>query len=249
MKFVIGLSVTTLLFATSAWAKVAMPAGPTNILCPSAAVTELESLGATGEWIRHIDPEPGGWAFRSPTKTFGQWVEIRINSKGLTDILVSRSDKSKVVSLDKMCMKKVSTADFFASLKSDHDFTDKELEKIVKSGRTGLVYIWSPGMIYSVKHFNQFKDLCKKLGFDFVPVANFSGVYSSLEGTAKKFNLPADPKVSRSIELFMRGIQHHPTSYVYSHGKLSTDPILGVKPDADLKRAIGDSLARIGYAN
>ncbi len=249
MKYNLLKCLVCLVPAVAFAAKIAMPQGPTNILCPSASIAELETFGTTGEWVRHIDPEPGGWAFRSPTKTFGQWIELRISPKGLTEILVTRAGDSKVLRLDRSCVKKSAAVDLFPVRHSEHDFTDKDLEKLIGSKRSGLIYVWHPGMIYSVKHFGQFRDLCKKLGLDFIPVANFNGDYASLEETSKKFNLPASPKLMASVELFMRGIQHHPTSYVFADGKLSLSPILGVKQNPELTRVIAESLARLSNAN
>jgi len=227
-------------------AKVEMPKGVPNVRCPVIVAKELEAVGTKGIWIRQIDPNFDSLAFRSPTEKFGQWAEVRFERSGAASVLVVRQDQSLQFSIDKNCHVKKSEFRVFSPVGQEGALKDDELKNILANSHFGIIYVWSPDMVYSMKHHSQFENMAKKLGMKFVSVMDFAGDKERVKDVLKKFGLPPQPRTMASVELYMRGLHHHPMTFVFRAGELALEPIIGVKPDASLESHIGDVVAALG---
>src|SRR5258708_2316497 len=109
------------------------------VKCESSILTELQSEGVTGSWRRQVDPDSEILNFRSPTSTFGKWVELHVSKKGTAALTTVESGKAKSTVWDAACAQTHSTSPD-KSPACPKCFSDSDLHKLVNQKRSALIY-------------------------------------------------------------------------------------------------------------
>lgn len=247
--FLLGLSVGA---APAKKAKARFPQSMSPLLgkCAEQISVEAENRKSANAWQEYAPTEHNGHNFRTPTTTMGRWLELNIDAIGTPILYDVTNSKKDVVEFTPNCKTKVSAGlgmDFSASHPDTGGkwFNDKDLQKLVSSGKTGLIYVWSPEMTYSAQYYKYFRDTAKKMKMEFVAVIDPRSKSVDIEKAFQNYGIPPNNIKMNSVEIYMRNATiHYPTSLVYAHGKISPRVIVGVlqKPDieAEIKNRIGD---------
>lgn len=218
--------------------------------CPKEFHDEIVKFGSQDLWTEQA-PSPEGYkVFRSPTGTLGQWLELTFDKDHTTVYAMSNSDLTKV-SFDKNCHRKETHEKGFDARAKYPDpkanwLDDKELAYLMEKNREGLVYVWSPGMVYSVQFYKRFEEVAKEMNLKFIPVMDHRASSKELEAMAKKMPVPPSRLKLNSVELYMRNVTtHFPGSLVFKNGRLNQDRIIGVMEKSELKNVITQELGKL----
>ena len=236
---------------------------PTYGACGDAVKAYLKSVKVTGEWMRRIEPAKGASAFRTPTYVLGTWVEVQTLADGTAKVFTLKASEGELRTFakDKCSPPAEKIAGVVrASQPGRRYFTDADLAKLLESTKPGILYVWSPGMVYSMRHYQAFKDTAKKLGIGFQALMEPSRDRASARQLADFHKMPAieaadgqerrlaseeDPRVA-SVEILMRNVSHYPMTLVYGQGVINERPITGVLSAKDLEREVSERLAYLG---
>lgn len=240
---------------TTAWAASAGAALPEEVPspgpCSAALESTLKSTGATGGWIRQVDPEPRVTAFRSPTRKLGSWTELR-SAPGLLVLRVidaKRTRSYRFVRSGSGCKRTLteSATPHHPGLATE-GFTDQDLARLLGRKSKALIYVWSPRMVYSLTFLDIFRQTAAKKGLQFIALmdprvetkvatlaaakAGMSLMNPKSERMLASEAYPDNTLKLASFELFMRNPTiHFPTSFVISDGQIAAMRILGVKTE------------------
>jgi len=217
--------------------------------CGEQLTAEIENRKSLNTWVEQGPAEIDGRNFRTPTSDFGRWLELNISAVGLVTLLDVNNTKKEVIAFTPDCKKRSD-----ARLGMDFSFThydsgatwfdDKKLEKLVSSGRTGLIYVWSPEMVYSAQYYKYFRDTAKKMGIKFTAVIDPRSKAQDIDRAVQRFGIPPENLKLNSVEIYMRNATvHYPTSVVYAHGKMSPTVIVGVMQKKDIEAQIKNRVA------
>lgn len=216
--------------------------------CALAFQRQARKFSPDNLWTRSVGA--GEIIYRVPTKKIGAWLELKIDEA--FNLSLSKVDDSGFETWRAdwpscaLASKKIrfSRKEIFSD-GSGHIkyFTDYELEKILKTGESGLIYLWSPGMVYSVQYIETFREIAKKLNLRFVEVMDPNVKTGFANEFLKKAKRELATVKNDSIELSMRnGQTHFPTTFVFSNGHLAREPITGVYNSEQLESAIKRNL-------
>ena len=102
-----------------------------------------------------------------------------------------------------------------------------------------ILYLWSPGMVYSGKAHNQFKITSEKLGYKFLSLVDEKYPIEFIKANSKNFKIADNYRGFHSFDLLMReaGL-HYPVSFILENGRISRFPIIGVYSTDYLATAI-----------
>ena len=221
-----------------------LPDQTSSLRCRTDVTADLEKAGSLGKWQRIVDPELGWRAYRSPTKQLGHWVELQHDPEGVPKLVYYEPNQSWAVDFGKLCERKKSTLKALNAATGGGTFTDKDLASLLTSKRSGIIYVWSPGMVYSMKEMRLFQDFAKKYKIEFVPIVDEKYPANVVEKAIQTHSLPKS-KALNAVELAVRGIAHYPTTFVFANGKISLRPIYGVKEGDELKVTVASRLAEL----
>ena len=201
--------------------------------------------------------------FRNQSKTIGVWVEIIFSEKESPIIVKINDDRFQSTGFDKNCQPEIldtkwpwHLSDVFES-KNNNNWNNKNLKKIIASGKKGVIYNWSPRFAYSVGDLPRIEKLARRLGYEFTavvdPRATQSEVTGALGSLAKKHktferNLASAESYHRNVssDLFMRnGFNHFPVIYVYGENKIHPRWVTGVMTDNGLKEMLSTYSAEL----
>ena len=228
----------TFSFGLSAWTS---PPFLSEVKCRAPIAAWLESKGAINKWRRQVDPSPGARSFRSPTSQFGNWVEVHTFVDGQADGYLISTEHSEEINWKKNCVATISTSEKSES-KNNH-FTDHDLALLMKENKAGIIYVWSPGMVYSMDFYPAFKAVAEKLKLPLTVLMDPYFDEAQAKKRAEEFKIPFMNRRVESVELLMRDIgTHYPETLVYSNGKLSDERIVGVMTSDVLEKEIKSSL-------
>ena len=224
-----------------------LPENSNKVTCETQ-VDKFLGTQNVGLWTRIVDPAPHGLGYRTSTGTHGKWVEFHQFADGRAHVFIVTGQK--VVSHfwnGKDCKAKIQESPGPAVLsaqeaKGKRYFFDKDLKAVLDSKKSGLVYVWSPGMVYSMKHYQDFKTAAKKMKIDFIPLMDPSWDQKSAKTLTSFYNMPLEDRRVASVELTMRNATiHFPSSFVYANGHIG-ERIIGVyTPDlleAEIKKEL-----------
>ena len=211
---------------------------------------KTEFAGTTPDWNREIDADSMTRTYRASKKT-GQWYELNISEKEAPKLYYISADESKDYTWDtKSCSQQVAKHGGLVLFKNDkkkkvESFTDKDLEKLLAGKTSGIIYLWSPHMVYSMTEFRVFRDVAKAKGIEFIPVLDPAVDINEAKAAFKK--IPVDINSRKlasseiktklefsgrklaSVDLYMRnGTTHFPSTFVYANGKLNPRRLIGV---------------------
>lgn len=246
MKRILGACVCAALLAGQALADNSDAIN--DAVCAKEVKAKLAEWNSTSQWQRQVDPATGAQSYRSPTKTFGTWVEVQKHPA--KSVVMAMSAKGlTAVTYEKSC-EPIATTKKYEALSAEkggkHYFTDMDLVNLVNSKKSGMIYVWSPGMVYSVDEFQTFKNTAKKLGLQFTVVMDPYADQKYARQIAQQRKLPLDDKRVESVELLMRNMGvHFPMTLVYHKGQLSRNPIIGVMHAPQLEKELRSQIAAL----
>jgi hypothetical protein len=206
--------------------------------CEKKYLDMFDGLGVVHDWKRIADPEKDVRLYRTETYTFAVWVEVRVKNEMLVSITKSQSAQ------DTVFIKSATSCDFKKQILQKTKFnkkglTDDKLSRLISKG-SGIIYIWSPRMTYSMSELITFEKVAKKLNIQFNAYAD---PYAEDEMVAEgrkhyRFSEVYENRVT-SFDLYMRQyFNHYPRTFVYSNGMLHDQYITGVMREQDLIKEI-----------
>lgn len=127
-------------------------------------------------------------------------------------------------------------------------FTDHELAALLdrsqENGAKGLIYVWSPNMILSVRGVAEAANLAKNMKLGFVPLLDPYADGRAAEQAVQMQGLPREFLVRlESSELMSQdALTHYPALYLFSNGALLNTTRLGYDASKRLRTYIEDNL-------
>jgi len=215
--------------------------------CPAQFIAEAEKRDSKEEWKEQAPGAAGEKVYRTPTDTMGRWLEVAYTDASTTLFDMSNASTTKVI-FGKSCAPVTSKGPGFDARKQYGEpnalwLNDQALEELMKKHPQGLIYVWSPGMTYSVQFYKIFEEVAKELNLKFLPVRDHRSKFTELEGMAKHFKTPEPRLKLNSVELYMRHLTtHFPASVVFKNGRIHDDRIIGVMEKPELRDAIKQQL-------
>lgn len=232
----------------------------TPISCQKHVETFLnnEFSGIPISWERVIDEDSQTQVYRA-SRELGHWYELQISEQKAPRLFYLSAKHNKDYEWNKktcalteregrgLLFKEQAEGYSFPSLESPENFfTDADLKKVVASGKSGIIYVWSPRMVYSVTEFRVFRDVAKKLKIDFIPVLDPFVSDVEARGAAKSVQAEFKGRRLASVDLYMRSSTlHFPTVFVYGSGKINSKRVIGVLPPEGLKMTIREWLKEL----
>jgi len=213
-----------LLCPTLLWARY-VPSDLSYITCRKEIEKDLKKYIDNPDWHRSVDPQVNVKSFKSPTDTFGRWIEIQ--SFPDPYLFVFDSEQTYIYQYsskkcDYITSSSTKPLDFFKK-KFKKSFTDLKLKKIVNTDKFSLIYIWSPQMTYSMSEMNVFKKVAEELGLNFIPVLDYTQDPDEAKKSLSYYNMDIEIVSLQSLELTMRAtLVHFPVSFVVGAGKISS---------------------------
>lgn len=217
--------------------------------CPTELKALLETYKPTNNWIQNISSNTTEVAFRSETSEFAHWVEVRLAKKQPPTVIFLTPSKTDLVKFDAKCKTTTQTTKVElpkAKSKSVTYFTDEDLKKLVDSKKPGMIYLWSPGMVYSVQHYGRFQKVAKALKMEFTAVVDPMIEQQHIDKVRSKYRTGYENRKLASLDLQMRNATtHYPTVVVYDKGKISPLRIVGVMEELELQSKLSQSLSSV----
>lgn len=143
------------MFSASGTVAAGLPEANQKFSCVKEIENTLTQIGSKNFWILQA-PNHAGTSYRTPTDIFGRWIELSILNQGGYRIYSVTNSSLDIYDFGGDCkVKKIveKGMDFSQINKSRKKFmTDVELKKVLEKEKTGIIYIWSPGMVYSVEY-------------------------------------------------------------------------------------------------
>lgn len=248
MKFFAFLASSFLLgqaYAGPAWLPD-LPAGK-KVLCEKSLLEKINSefSSVTPKWSREVDTNSVTSTFRA-SRDIGEWYELQISDIDAPKLIYLSDKKTKDFVWDsKTCKFETVEGAGLVLFKQDKkhpvdSFTDADLKKILaKKSNKGIIYVWSPRMVYSVTEFRMFRDVAKKKKIEFTAVLDPVVDVKEAAAAAKKVHADFRGRKMASVDLYMRNATlHFPTVYVYANGKVNSHRLIGVLPAAGLSMSI-----------
>ena len=205
------------------------------------------------KWKKTDSTSYANKAYKIQSKKIGYWIVFETHKDGVNLVTYESSTKHFYKFKNKNCKPSQETTAQFKLYDEKKDskskpFTDQDLAEIVGKNKKGLIYMWSPKMVYSVVLFEQYAELAKKNKFEFIPVlandVSFDEAEAALKTIKEKFT---DRKLASiesllklaSVDLYMRDATlHYPTVIVYNNGKIQSKRIVGVNTPVDFENMI-----------
>ena len=219
--------------------------------CREAVESLVQEVGGHAQWTRGLVAGTDR-AYRTPGR-WREWLEVRFGEKITANHF--KAGQVRILEWDKStCKRKLVSGfqtleNFQKEFSSPRSFKDEDLKALLDSRKDYLIYLWSPGAVYSVDFMRDFAEQAKKEGLHFVPIlgdASFAGAL--VQNAIKKSGVSQDSKVIASFELLLReGLVHFPSTYLISKGRISRTPITGVMPPDELKKRLVLERAKILY--
>lgn len=215
--------------------------------CTKEFYQETKKLGSADHWTEQA-PSPEGYkVFRTPTNTFGTWLEAAYD-KDHTVLYTSTVELTTKMDFGKDCKMKV-TKDAGMDFRKKYPdpkaqwLDDKELMRSMEKHPAGLIYVWSPGMTYSVQFYKRFEEVAKEMNIPFVAVLDPRSSLKEVAEMGKKMPVPSSKLKLNSVELYMRNVTtHYPGSLVFKNRRIHADRIIGVMEKDELKALIKKQL-------
>jgi hypothetical protein len=236
---------------TSVWASPVPRGVPTigfdHVPCKDSIASLLESWDSRDVWRRMVAPGKDAYSFSSPTGKLGVWVELHSEGDGQVRAVRMAEDTAMEMTWDTSnCHPQLTTQKF--ERPRSGSFSDEELRKLVNGGKAGVIYAWTPGMVYSMDAYADLKKVTSKLGLKLTLVMDPSADPASARkmSRAQGFPLSGNDRRMESVELLARGMNiHYPTLVVYADGKLADSEVVGAWPAQRFEERIQAELAQI----
>lgn len=238
------------------WVQIAWPvqAGAMPFAVHSDCQNQFEktifSLKAKNHWFKVAPKNNDVETYRTPTEYLGKWFEVDINLVNRVPNLEYSSLASTQYFLfniaDDKCVVKTHTKLKRVNL-DFNDFSDESLRNLISLGR-GMIYVWSPRMVYSVEHMEAFKKIAKKKRIAFTAIVEASAPQRMLASSFVLKNTHKEDRSRRNFshELIMRESDiHYPVIFLYSFGHIHPESILGIKTEKELEGIVSKAYGNL----
>lgn len=125
-------------------------------------------------------------------------------------------------------------------------FDDADLAALLHRVSSGVIYLWSPHMPYSLAGAAEARGVATELGLQPVLLLDPYADAALAIAASRKHRLPATAmRRARADALWRMGAtQHFPTAVVFESGRLDAQMLPGYTPPADLRAFIRQRLNR-----
>lgn len=211
-----------LLLTTSAFAAVPGPLFTrsekeiiNSLRCQKQVKDVLKEWRYTAEWSKHLSPEENeGVVLNSPTKTFASWVSLKVKNQEVSMELV-RPMAVKRISFNLSCQPETEVQFPKPTYSLKNRFTDEELKNFIDKNQTGLIYVWSTGMPWSVEGIKHIRDAAKELNVPVKVVMSPLSDQRTVDQLLKENKITKeDTEMHASLEFVMRGMTIHDPSVI-----------------------------------
>jgi hypothetical protein len=243
VKATLGLVLAlTLSTAAHAWDNPTQAA-----VCGKEVTARLQKLGSKEEWIREVDPVEKTQAYRTPTKKIGSWIELRRTTEGTVELRTISALGVEQYKWGKTCTEahaQMTTGKVMAHAENGKKFFfDSDLASLVKKNKEGLVYIWSPSLVYSMRYYSRFKEMADKLNLPMTVLMDPQWRQGVAKEMAGEYNMPFYDTRAESVEFAMRDVGlHFPATIVYANGKIARRVIFGIEEPQRLSMLVTTEL-------
>lgn len=219
--------------------------------CQNELKALLNNYKVKNNWFQAAaeTPEEGQRAFRSETADFAHWIEVRLIQKQAPVAIYLTPTKTDLIKFDPKCQTAVKTTKVErpkSKSKGVSFFTDDDLKKLVESKKPGMIYAWSPGMVYSVEHFGRFRKAARDLKINFIAVVDPMADEKSIRQVQSQHREGYENRKLAALDLQMRNMTtHYPTAVLYDKGQISQERLIGVMEELELRSRIKNSLGTI----
>lgn len=183
-------------------------------------------------------------AYKIQSKKIGHWVVFETNEDGVNLMTYESTVRHSYKLKNKDCkiveenLSQFNLFDEKKDLKSK-PFTDTDLVKLIGQNKKGVIYIWSPRMVYSVNHSEDYFQLAQKNKFEFTSLlahdVSFDEANEALKSKKQKFS----GRKLASVDLYMRDATlHYPTFLVYNNDQIHSKRIVGINTPEDFQNLI-----------
>lgn len=234
-----------LLVASSGFAKT-VDWRESSPICQKVVETKLKEMNIQSQWVRFIGGEAGSFSYRAPISV-GHWVQVSIDNGGVTLSKMTETNAISTRYSEESCVPQIAIqAVPKESIPAKNTLSDAELKKIVESGASGIIYIWSPQMSLSPVGFHHIEATAKKLGVELHAYVDPRANSNLVAKVAKNARLPASSlKPMQSFDLTMRGATlHYPATFTYKNGKLSRWAKHGYENEVQFEKFIKEELKK-----
>lgn len=256
------------IFLAMIWSSAALanflPSGVKPPLCDQQVQSHLQTIfspGTSPHWSRVVDPDFETTAYRVSTH-IGEWYELHVSEGKAPQLLTFSPESTHQISWnEKDCHKDDLAQKPLQIFSQEKDpealaFTDADLKKLLSSGKKGMIYMWSPHMVYSVEQSENYAAVARKKKMEFtavldpmVPVAEAAAAMKTQKKAvvgSRRIASVSDLRKLNSIDLYMReATLHFPTVFVYKNGKIHPHRIIGVLTPQGLSNAVDQWLEEI----
>lgn len=198
--------------------------------------------------------------FRAPLGEVGSWLQIEVKNANHPDkqILIGILKNGRVEKTAQWSDSKCSKSDTqsgtqsleklyaipnFQVEKTEIAFDDQAFSDLVRSGKSGMIYVWSPRMGYSVTDFGRFQKAAKRAGIEFVSVVSDQVPQDEAIKALHTRKLEYSRRKLASVDLYMRGATlHFPSVFIYANKKIHPNRIIGIFKKDDLNLLLSSAL-------
>lgn len=178
----------------------------------------LTEWKVTGDWTKEFKAGLGKSMLVSTTQTFGEWVLVQKIDQGTVLARADERGRLEVTFKTDKCVKQVKP--YVNDKISSQFFTDKKIEKYIKSKKTGAIYIWSPRMGLSEKGLKEIQAASKAMKLPVLLLMDKDVSEKEHATLSKKIGKDLTRRLD-SFDFKMRNTSmHFPALMVFKDGKI-----------------------------
>lgn len=182
-----------------------------KINCSNSVFKSISSLGEPKEWKKSLE------GVLSTELENGGRVDVEVSLKKTILNSVQNGVKLQLEFVEPECKLKV-----LRISSSNGGFLDRDLERLLKKEKRGVIYLWSPHMSLSVYELVEMKKYLSSLKVPVTILLDLNADIDSANKSIQKFDLPLEylkRMNSRKLEKFGATI-HYPSTIFYKDGEL-----------------------------
>ena len=201
-------------------------------------------FAADAKWKQADASSYANKAYKMESKKIGHWVVFETNKDGIDLVTYESSVKNFFKFKNKDCKiteENVSEFKMFDEKidKKAKPFTDSDLVKLIGQNKKGVIYIWSPRMVYSVNHSEDYFQLAQKNKFEFTSLLAHDVSFNEANEALKSKKQNFSGRKLASVDLYLRDATlHYPTFLVYNNGQIHSKRIVGINTPEDFQSLI-----------
>lgn len=194
-----------------------------SVRCKPQMQKQLQDWKMSGEWVKQAFGNGNDQVrLETPTLKFAQWIRVEVKGTEPRLALLQATSLSEVT-YDQQCRPSLSLSTHPNPKVFEGRFTDKELLAKIRASKTkGMIYTWSPNMVWSVEGIAEIKSVAKKMNIPLTVLLSPKADPQAVSELVKKGKVSAaDTQMHSSVELIMRGSTlHDPSLLIWKNGQL-----------------------------